>query len=91
MKKFILLYKGPVTPPDASHDASPAWFNKAGVRLVEVGSPMNNGFALYNNGTQGDSTTPLNGHSLIQAENRNDVMALVNDHPFLCLLMVNIA
>ena len=52
---------------------------------------MNNGFALYNNGTQGDSTTPLNGYSLIEAENKNDVMALVNDHPFLCLLMVNIA
>jgi len=43
MKKFLLLYKGPATPPDASHDGWPQWFNKLEDKLVDRGLPMAHG------------------------------------------------
>jgi hypothetical protein len=36
MKKFILLYKGPPTASDASHEGSPAWFDKIRDQLGRV-------------------------------------------------------
>jgi hypothetical protein len=83
MKKFILLYKGPATPPGASHAKWPAWFNKAGENLVSIGSPMNNGLAIHSDGSKDDSITNLNGYSIIQAKNLKEVISLVKDHPFL--------
>lgn len=83
MKKFILLYKGPATPPGASHEKWPAWFNKLGDKLVDMGSPMDNGLVLHGDGSSSDSAIDLNGYSIIQAENMDDVISLVKDHPFL--------
>ena len=85
MKKFILFYKGPATPPGASHDKWPAWFNKLGDKLVDIGSPMKNGLVLHGDGSTSDSATDFNGYSIIQAENINDAISLVKDHPFLSL------
>jgi hypothetical protein len=85
MKKFILFYKGPATPPDASHAEWPAWFNKLGDKLVSVGSPMEHGVVLHSNGSTSSPATHLNGYSIVQAETRDDVISLVKDHPFLSL------
>ncbi|RPI93099.1 MAG: hypothetical protein EHM40_10945 [Chloroflexi bacterium] len=85
MKKFILFYKGPATPPGTSHDKWPAWFNKVGDQLVDMGSPMENGFVVHSNGSTSDAATNLNGYSIIQARNKNDVISLMKDHPFLSL------
>jgi hypothetical protein len=70
MKSFMLLYRGPATPPDASHEGWPEWFQGLGDRLVDMGSPM-----------IGDGD--LNGFSIVRAEDRREVDALVRDHPFL--------
>ena len=83
MKKFMLLYKGPPTPPDASHKGWPGWFDKLGDQLVSIGSPMDKGFVLHSDGSKGDSATNLNGYSIIQARNINAVKSLVKDHPYL--------
>jgi hypothetical protein len=83
MKKFMLLYKGPATPPDASHAAWPAWFEKAGDRLVSIGSPMANGFVVRRAGFQDGSATSLNGYSIVQASDADAVRDLVKDHPYL--------
>ena len=83
MKKYMLLYKGPATPPNASHENWPAWFNKLGDQLVSVGSPMDHSFALHRDSTKHNATTNLNGYSIIQAENENVVRKLVKDHPYL--------
>jgi len=74
MKSFMLLYQGPATPPDASHEGWPEWFQGLGDRLVDIGSPM-----------VGEATTgaTLNGFSIVRAENRNEVVELVKHHPFL--------
>lgn len=83
MKKFILFYKGPATPPGASHEKWPAWFQKLGEKLVDRGSPMQNGLALHNDGSTSDSATNFNGYSIIQARDINTAKELVRDHPFL--------
>lgn len=83
MKKFMLLYKGPPTPPDASHKGWPGWFDKLGDQLVSIGSPMDNGFVLHSDGSKGGSATNLNGYSIIQARSINAVKSLVKDHPYL--------
>jgi hypothetical protein len=85
MKKYILLYRGPVTPPGASHEKWPAWFAKVGENLVDRGSPMTNGFALQGDGSESDSTSSLNGYSIIQAKDRKAVTKMVKDHPYLAL------
>ncbi len=76
MKKFILLYKGPATPPGASHEKWPPWFNKVGDKLVDKGSPMDNGLVLHRDGSKSDTATDFNGYSIIQAENINDAISL---------------
>jgi hypothetical protein len=82
MKKYMLLYKGPATP-GASHAKWPAWFNMAGENLMSRGSPMKKGFAIHSDGSKDDSTTSLNGYSIIQAKNIKEVISLVKNHPFL--------
>ena len=37
MKRFLLLYNGPPTSPQASHEDWPEWFEKVGDALVDVG------------------------------------------------------
>ena len=85
MKRFLLLYKGPATPPGASHEGWPEWFNKIGDALVDVGSPMENGVVLHGDGSTTDDASALNGFSLIQAEDGNQALGLLKDHPFLAL------
>lgn len=85
MKKFILFYKGPATPPGASHGKWPAWFNKVGDQLVDIGSPMQNGHVLQNDGSTRDLATNFNGYSIIQSKNIEAVISLLRDHPFLAL------
>jgi hypothetical protein len=85
MKKYILLYKGPATPPGAPHEKWPAWFAKLGEDLVDRGSPMSNGFALHSDGSESDAASSLNGYSIIQAEDRKAAKKMVKDHPYLAL------
>jgi hypothetical protein len=85
MKRFLLLYNGPPAPPQPSHEGWPEWFDKIGDALVDLGSPMVNGFALHGDGSIGDETTSLNGFSIVQAEDRASVLDLIADHPFVLL------
>ncbi|HEX6551460.1 MAG TPA: YciI family protein [Ktedonobacteraceae bacterium] len=85
MKKFLLLYKGPATPPEASHEGWQQWFHKLGDNLVDRGSPMAYGRSLRGDGSTSDSATSLNGYSIIQAEERDEALRLLRDHPYLSL------
>jgi hypothetical protein len=82
MKKFLLLYQGPATPLDASHEGWPQWFNKLGDKLVDRGLPMAHGRSLRDDGSTGDSATNLNGYSIIQAEDMGEALSLLHDHPY---------
>jgi|GEM_PF-6118838 len=46
---------------------------------------MDNGLALNSDASTSDSAFDFNGYSMIQAENINEVVSLLNDHPFLSL------
>jgi YCII-related domain-containing protein len=81
--RFMLLYSGPATPPDASHEGWPEWFKKLGDRLVDRGSPMIGGRVVHGDGSSSDSAAHLNGYSIIQAEDLDEAVRLVRDHPFL--------
>jgi hypothetical protein len=85
MKRFLLLYTGPPTPPDASHEGWPEWFGAIGDALVDLGSPMANGVVLHADGSTSDDAAGLNGYSVIQAEGRSEALDLVRDHPLLAL------
>jgi hypothetical protein len=80
--RFMVLYVGPPTPPDASHEGWPAWFGRLGDRLVDKGSPLASGLALHGDGSTG-AATRLNGYSIIQADDSNQALGLVKDHPYL--------
>ncbi len=83
MRSFILLYNGPTTPPGASHEGWPEWFESAGDKLVDMGSPMAGGFVIHSDGTTSDTAASFNGYSIIRAEDRDEVLDVVRDHPFL--------
>jgi YCII-related domain len=82
---LILLYRGPATPPGASHEGWPEWFQRTGDKLVDMGSPMANGFVLHSDGTTTDTAASLNGYSIIRADDRDQALGLLRDHPFLAL------
>jgi hypothetical protein len=85
MKNFILLYNGPPTPAGASHEGWPEWFQMAGDRLVDKGSPMANGFVIHSDGKTSDTAASSNGYSIIRAEDRDQALGLAKGHPFLAL------
>jgi hypothetical protein len=83
MRSFILLYNGPTTPPGASHEGWPEWFQSVGDKLVDTGSPMARGFVIHSDGTTSDTAASFNGYSIIRAEDRDGVLDIVRGHPFL--------
>jgi hypothetical protein len=80
MKKFILLYHGPATPPGSSHEGWAPWFSKIGDHLVDTGSGTKNGIVLHSDGSTSSPASPLNGYNIVQAENVEDAIRLVKDH-----------
>jgi hypothetical protein len=85
MKRFLLLYKGPPTPPGASHEGWPEWFRAIGDALVDLGSPTTNGVVVHADGSTSDDAAGLNGYSVIQTESRSEAFDLLRDHPLLAL------
>ena len=90
MKKFILLYNGPATPPEQITKEMgekimagwKSWMEKVGSAIVDMGAPMGNGKAVVDDGSEG-SATMLNGYTIIQAEDMDEALKLVDGHPFL--------
>ena len=85
MKRYLLLYNGPPAPPNPSHEGWPEWFQQAGDAIVDIGSPMKNGFVLHGDGSRSDRTTSLNGFCIVQAEDETRLRELVADHPFVLM------
>jgi hypothetical protein len=81
MKRFLLLYTGPPTPPEASHEGWPEWFQAIGDALVDLGSPMANGFVVHGDGSTSDEASSFNGYAIVQAEGRGQVLDMLRDHP----------
>lgn len=82
MKKFILLYKGPTMGPGVLRELWPKWMEKVGNRMTDMGSPMEHGTSLHDDGSTGNAT-PLTGYTIIQAETMDEAVELAKAHPFL--------
>jgi hypothetical protein len=88
--RFMLLYKGPATPPEemspedrqAVMEAWGAWMGRVGDALTEVGAPTANGVAVVDDGTMG-AATQINGYSIVEADDLDGAKALIDGHPFL--------
>jgi hypothetical protein len=80
---LLLLYHGPATPPDASHEGWPEWFQGLGDKLVDRGSPLVDGFVVHSGGTTSATAGSFNGYSLVNARDREEALSLIGDHPFL--------
>jgi hypothetical protein len=83
MTTFMVLYVGPPTPPDASHEGWPTWFARLGDKVVDRGSPLAAGRAKRGDGSTGPAGAHVNGYSLIQANDMDEALDLVGDHPYL--------
>ena len=83
--KFVLFYKGPEAPPDASHKGWMTWFASLGDAVVDIGSPIAKGVVVHSNGstTDSDAAATINGYSVIRAKDRNEALELIKDHPYL--------
>jgi hypothetical protein len=84
VKRYLLIYSGPPTPPDVTHEGWPEWFRKIGDALVDAGSPAVDGIVVHPDGSTSDAAG-VNGYSMIQAEDRAEAVELVRDHPLLAL------
>ena len=84
--KYMVFYKGSATPPNASHEGWKTWFSSLGDALVDQGSPIvPHGIVMHNDGSTTESAASLNGYSVISAENKNEALDLIKDHPYLRL------
>ena len=90
MKKFLILYLSPTTAQEQM-DVSPeekqkgmepwlAWMKKVDTDLVDGGNPLVNGMRYTKDDTS-HSRMKLNGYSILQAENWQDLEELIKDHP----------
>ncbi|MBK5110280.1 MAG: hypothetical protein JJE10_02810 [Thermoleophilia bacterium] len=81
MSKFVLIYHGGTSPAnDEEKDIMMAawgkWMEDTGEALIDIGNPLGPPASI--GGTAAD---PASGYSLIEAEDGDQAMALVKDHP----------
>jgi hypothetical protein len=91
MKKFLVIYQSSVSAREQMSRATPeqakagmaawmAWSQKAGTAIVNLGAPVGNP-AKISGGTAADSKSEIGGFSILQAESRDALTALLKEHP----------
>ncbi len=94
MKKFIVIYHAPMDAMMETSNQSPeeqakgmeawmVWAKKCGDKLVDIGSPLMNGMQLSHDGHHAPSTKNVAGYSVLQAEDMDEAISLLQDHPHL--------
>ena len=93
-KKFLIIYHAPmeavmqsanVTPEERATglDVWNAWAAKVGSRLLDLGAPLINGKRLQQDGSVNVSSKEVTGYSLLQADDWDEIMQLLEGHPYL--------
>src|SRR5262245_3271573 len=91
MKKFLVLYKAPMssfekmknTTPEqqkAGMDAWMSWGQKAAKAIVDMGAPLGKSLRVTNNGSA-PTTNDLGGFSILQAESKEALAETLKGHP----------
>lgn len=91
MKKFLVIYGSPTSAREQMAKATPeqakagmdawlAWSQKAGTAIIDLGAPLGNS-AMVSGGKTTDSKSDIGGFSILQAESREALGALLAEHP----------
>lgn len=88
MKKFIILYLGPVgldiTPPAITKSALDNWAQQMSSAVVDRGSLfIPHGKSVVDNGAITEASFPLFGYSIVQAQDMLGATTLIRNHPFI--------
>jgi len=92
MKKFLVLYRAPVTAraqmasvtPEQAKAGMDAWMSWAGrntAGVVDLGNPVGDGKHLAPGSDAGAADATIGGFSILQAESMDAVTKMVADHP----------
>jgi len=93
MKKFLVLYRSPVSAREQMAGATPeqmqagmqawtAWAERAGDAIVDLGSPLGGGKRIAG-GSVSAGASDATGFSIVQAESEDAAAELFRDHPHL--------
>jgi hypothetical protein len=91
MKKYIVIYVSPVSAREQMAKATPEqakagmeawmkWSGKAGKAILDLGAPLGN-TARIAAGKATDQKSDIGGFSIMQAESREQLTALLAEHP----------
>ncbi len=89
MPRFLITYHGNGMPHDpesmaSAREAFMQWAAKTGDALVEPGAPIGSTRTVSSTGTQdGPASGPINGWSVLEAANAEEVAQKLSDHPFI--------
>jgi hypothetical protein len=93
MTKFVVLYQAPVSATEQMSKATPeqakagmdawmAWAKKAGPALVDLGTPLGHGTRIAQ-GAASKGTLNVVGYSILQADSKDSITRLLENHPHL--------
>ncbi len=96
MKKFLVLYKAPISAFEQMRKATPeqqkagmdawmAWSKKAHASIVDMGAPLGKSLRLTKGGTS-SSTNDLGGYSILQGESKEALAETLKGHPHLMMM-----
>lgn len=91
MKKFLVIYRAPVSAREQMVNASPEqakagmdawmrWAREAGDAIVDLGAPLDDG-TIVGAGSAPSGSSKAVGYSILQAESMDAVKNLLRDHP----------
>ena len=92
MKKFLVLYQSTVPATEQMKNATPeqakagmdawmSWAGRAASGIVDMGSPVAATATLTGSGQAGAVNAHVGGYSILQAESKDALMTLLNNHP----------
>jgi hypothetical protein len=89
MARFLITYHAGDMPQDPGsiaqvRDALTQWAAKTGEALADLGAPVRSATTISSGGIRdGAPAGPFMGWSVIEAEDGNEAVRLVSDHPFI--------
>ena len=92
MKKSLVLYKAPTTAFDQMKTATPeqqkagmdawmAWSKSAASAIVDMGCPLGKSMRVTKDGAGAATANDLDGYSILQAESKEALAAMLVGHP----------
>jgi hypothetical protein len=92
MKKFLVLYRAPTSAFEHAKQATPeqqkagmeawmAWAKKAASSIADMGAPLGASLRVTKGGDASPTTNDLGGFSILQAESKEALAAMLKGHP----------